>query len=76
MLKRITELRDDISYNICFIEGGTEEIESDGNSLHWSIQILPRIGGFAGLEFATETYINSILPETAAKWYRGESKKK
>lgn len=72
MLKRITELREDISYNICFIEGGTEEVQQHGKGLHWSVQILPRIGGFAGLEFATETYINSVLPETAAKWYQEE----
>lgn len=73
MLKRITELREDISYNICFAEGSTEQVDSDKKSLHWAVQILPRIGGFAGLEFASETYINSVLPETAAKWYRGES---
>lgn len=72
MLKRITELRDDISYNICFVEGSTEQVDSDKKSLHCAMQILPRIGGFAGLEFGAETYINSVLPETAAKWYRGE----
>lgn len=72
MLVRVKELREDISYNICFMEGGKEEIHTDGESLHWAIQIFPRIGGFAGLEFSTETYINSVLPETAAKWYRSE----
>ena len=74
MLKRIKQLREDISYNICFIEGGTEQVQKYSDSLHWSVQILPRIGGFAALEFATESYINSILPETAAKWYRSEEK--
>lgn len=74
MLKRIKQLREDISYNICFIEGGTEQVHKYSDSLHWSVQILPRIGGFAALEFATESYINSILPETAAKWYRSEEK--
>ena len=74
MLKRITQLREDISYNICFVEGGTQQMQQCHNSLHWSVQILPRIGGFAALEFATESYINSVLPETAAKWYRSEEK--
>ncbi len=70
----ITELREDMSYNICFIESGKQAQKQQPESSHWMIQILPRIGGFAGFEFATETYINSVLPETAAKWYQKREK--
>ena len=43
-----------------------------GDNLHAHIEITPRTGIWAGLELGTETYINSILPEYAASFYRGE----
>lgn len=64
LLQRIVSLRQDIGYNICLIDG---EVSGD---FHWHLEILPRIGGFAGFEFATGSYINPILPEKAAQYYR------
>ncbi|KXL52738.1 galactose-1-phosphate uridylyltransferase [Anaerotignum neopropionicum] len=64
LLPKISSLRKDVGYNICLIDG---EVNGD---FHWHIEILPRIGGFAGFEYATGSYINSILPEHAAEYYR------
>ena len=74
LLCDITALRKDISYNICFMESGKQSCQQQMEAFHWMIQILPRIGGFAGFEFGTETYINSVSPETAAKWYQKREK--
>lgn len=64
VLQKVCSLRKDIGYNICLIDG---ELSGD---FHWHLEILPRIGGFAGFEFATGSYINPILPEQAAAYYR------
>ena len=64
ILPRVSALREDIGYNICMIDG-----EAEGE-FHWHMQILPRIGGFAGFEYATGSYINSVLPERAAEYYQ------
>lgn len=67
MLSRVKRIRQNVSYNICFMDAPKEERQG---LFHWYIQILPRIGGFAGFEYATDTYINTILPETAATFFR------
>ena len=40
--------------------------------LHFHIEILPRISIWAGLEMGFGVDINSVSPENAAKFYRGE----
>lgn len=67
-LPKVAALRENIGYNLCLMDG------PKGRDFHWHMQILPRIGGFAGFEHATDCYINTILPETAAAYYRGEKK--
>ncbi len=64
ILPKVSSLRIDVGYNICMIDGEV------GGDFHWHVEILPRIGGFAGFEYATGSYINSILPEQAAEYYR------
>ncbi len=66
LLPKVSSLRKDVGYNICMIDGQV------GGAFHWHMEILPRIGGFAGFEYATGSYINSILPEQAAEYYRKE----
>lgn len=67
LLDKVKRIFNHISYNICF----QDSFKGDNkNALHWYARILPRIGAPAGYEFATGTYINPILPETAAKKYR------
>lgn len=66
MLGRVTGIREDIGYNICVMDGPRD------TDFHWHIEILPRIGGFAGFEFATDCYICMVSPENAAVYYRKE----
>ncbi|MFH1849492.1 MAG: galactose-1-phosphate uridylyltransferase [archaeon] len=44
----------------------------EGEDLHFHIEVTPRIANWAGFEFASEITINSVSPETAARFYRGE----
>jgi len=43
-----------------------------GNDLHFHIEITPRLGKFGGFEYSTGATINSVMPEDAAKFYRGK----
>ncbi|MCX8147256.1 MAG: galactose-1-phosphate uridylyltransferase, partial [Candidatus Woesearchaeota archaeon] len=43
----------------------------DNQDLHFHIEILPRLATWAGFEFSG-TIINTMSPEDAAKFYRGE----
>jgi len=45
-----------------------------GEDLHFHIEILPRVSVFAGFEYGTGMYINSVYPEAAAQFYKGEHK--
>lgn len=67
ILQKVFSLRKDVGYNICLIDGAVK------GDFHWHLEILPRIGGFAGFEFATGSYINPILPEQAAAYYCGKA---
>ena len=40
-------------------------------NLHLHIELLPRLGIWGGFELSTNITINSVSPETAAKFYRG-----
>ncbi|MBU0980314.1 MAG: galactose-1-phosphate uridylyltransferase [Nanoarchaeota archaeon] len=44
----------------------------EGEDLHMHFEILPRLATWAGFELGTNVTINSVPPETAAKFYRGE----
>jgi UDPglucose--hexose-1-phosphate uridylyltransferase len=44
----------------------------EGGDLHFHIEIAPRLATWAGFEFEDEITINSVSPEDAAKFYRGE----
>ncbi len=43
---------------------------SNYGKMHFQVEFCPRIANWAGFEFSTETIINSIAPEEAAKFYR------
>ena len=68
MLKKIlVKLKEiNISYNF-FLHYAPE-----GKDLHFHIEICPRLATWAGFELATNATINSVSPESAAKFYRGE----
>lgn len=43
-----------------------------GDDLHAHIEVTPRLSIWAGFEFSTGATINSVTPESAAAFYRGE----
>ncbi|MDP2750482.1 MAG: DUF4931 domain-containing protein [Nanoarchaeota archaeon] len=56
----------DASYNMLFF------YSPDSDDLHFHIEITPRLATWAGFEFLTDVIVNSVSPETAAKFYRNE----
>ncbi|MBI5392655.1 DUF4931 domain-containing protein [Candidatus Woesearchaeota archaeon] len=62
ILAKLKELGQDFNF---YFQNGIK-------NMHFHVEFTPRINIFAGFEFATETVINTIYPEDAAKWYRGE----
>ena len=64
ILAKLKELN--VSYNY-FIH-----YAPDSTDLHLHIEICPRIATWAGFEYCTNAAINSVSPEMAAKFYRGE----
>ncbi|MBI5700862.1 galactose-1-phosphate uridylyltransferase [Candidatus Saganbacteria bacterium] len=44
--------------------------EKDVEFYHWHIQILPRVSAVAGFELGSGIYINTVIPEEAAKFLR------
>lgn len=70
VLKRTQDIMNGVSYNICF-----QDFKAKADSqpyYHWYVRVLPRIGNPAGFEYGTGSYINPVLPEKAAAFYRGE----
>jgi UDPglucose--hexose-1-phosphate uridylyltransferase len=45
-----------------------------GEDLHFHIEIMPQIAIYGGFERGSGAIINSVLPECAAEFYRGEGK--
>lgn len=43
-----------------------------GDDFHFHIEVQPRLSVWAGFEFNTGIVINSVTPEDAARFYRGE----
>ena len=44
--------------------------EKDVEYYHWYVQIVPRVSAMAGFELGSGIYINTVIPETAAKFLR------
>ena len=44
--------------------------EKDVEYYHWHIQIIPRVTNVAGFEMGSGIYINTVIPEDAAKFLR------
>ncbi len=68
ILKQILVKLDSINapYNLLVNYSPKEE------NMHFHIEITPRLALWAGFEFESSITINSVSPEAAAKFYRGE----
>lgn len=69
ILNKVKDIFYDICYNISFQDMPAHA--KDKEHCHWYARVLPRLGNPAGFEFATGSYVNPILPERAAEYYRG-----
>ncbi len=63
LLRKLRELG--VAYNF-YLHNGVKD-------MHFHIVLVPRTGIRAGFEFGTDTIINPMPPEDAAKFYRGET---
>jgi len=43
-----------------------------GHDLHFHIELTPQFAKWGGFELSTGAIINSVMPEEAAKFYRGK----
>jgi len=68
ILLKLKELN--CSYNF-FLHYGPK-IKGKQQDLHFHIEITPRKATWAGFELGTDIVVNSVSPESAAKFYRGE----
>jgi UDPglucose--hexose-1-phosphate uridylyltransferase len=64
VLGKIAELN--VSYNMHVTYA------PDGEDLHFHIEVIPEIAIWGGFERGSGAVINSVMPETAAAFYRGE----
>ena len=64
VLKKLKKIGADFNYYLHYYP--------DGEDLHFHIEVAPRIATWAGFELGSGTVINSVPPEDAAKFYRGE----
>ncbi len=65
----LEKLQPDTPYNM-LVHTRPAGIKTGSDAFHWSIDIFPRLTRIAGFEFSTETKINPVMPEAAAKSYR------
>ncbi len=56
----------DVSYNMWF-HIAPKENDKIINSFHWHIEVQPKISTWASLELGANVYVNTLLPEDAAK---------
>lgn len=68
VLLKLKELN--CSYNF-FLHYGPR-IKGKQQDLHFHIEVTPRKATWAGFELGSDIVVNSVSPETAAKFYRGE----
>ena len=69
-LKSLTATIPDIDYNLLIHTAPNlppGKLTDWDKCYHWHIEIIPRIGNTAGFEIGTGFFINTVLPETAAK---------
>lgn len=64
ILEKLRELNASYNYFIHY--------SPDEENLHFHMEITPRMAEWAGFELSSDAIINSVTPEDAAKFYRGE----
>jgi len=78
-LQRLNEVLDKPGYNLLLHTAplrrpATERFASTRHDYCWHVEILPRFNSLAGFEVGLGSYINTVFPEEAARYLRGEAK--
>ncbi len=60
-------------YNLAFHTNALNSNEIHSEGFRWYVQICPRLHNTGGFELATDVYINTVKPESAAALYRKHS---
>jgi UDPglucose--hexose-1-phosphate uridylyltransferase len=74
MKKILMKLKEmNVSYNIYYHNSPQNYINnSQVKGMHFHVEICPRMSLLGGFELGTDIIVNSVSPETAARFYRGE----
>ncbi len=64
VLSRLATLNVDYNFYVTY--------SPEGEDLHFHVSVMPQIAVYGGFERGSGAIINSVLPEVAAKFYRGE----
>jgi UDPglucose--hexose-1-phosphate uridylyltransferase len=67
-LRRVERALDSPAYNVLIHSAPLNGPSPEG--WHWRLEIIPRIAGVAGFEWATGFFINTVAPESAAAYLR------
>jgi len=67
-LKKLYTALNNPDFNMVLYASPTHE--KDLEYYHWHIKIFPRISNVAGFEMGSGVYINTVIPEAAAKYLR------
>ncbi len=78
-LQRLNEILDKPGYNLLLHTAplrrpATERFASTRYDYCWHVEIVPRFNSLAGFEVGLGSYINTVFPEEAARYLRGEAK--
>jgi UDPglucose--hexose-1-phosphate uridylyltransferase len=78
-LERLNDILDKPGYNLLLHTAplrrrATERFASSRDDYCWHVEIVPRFNSLAGFEVGLGSYINTVFPEEAARYLRGEAK--
>jgi len=71
LLKQLGQGLNRPDYNLVFHTAGVDN--TDEAAFRWYLQLYPRLTISGGYELATDIYVNSMSPEAAAGFYRGDT---
>ena len=68
-LTRVAETLGEVAYNVV-VHTAPPGIRA--GEMHWHVEVVPRTGVVAGFEFGSGIFVNSVAPDQAAAYLRGD----
>ena len=69
---RLKQGLNDPDYNLLFHTGPVNSPDIDSRGFRFYLRLCPRLTNVGGYELSTNTYINTVEPESAGQFYRAE----